>query len=128
MTENTVGMNTIRVMIVDDHRMVRNGLTMLLREVPDFELIAEATNGAEAVRMCEEYRPDVILMDLVMPEMDRNRGDSCHLRASPQSKDCGIEQLCQRRQRTASSRCWRGWFLAQERISTRTRTGTLHCH
>jgi len=60
----------IRVMIVDDHSMVRRGLATILRVRPDLQLVGEANNGQEALRMCEQVRPDVILMDLVMPEMD----------------------------------------------------------
>lgn len=60
----------IRVLIVDDHPMVRSGLTALLSVYDDLELAGEATNGAEAVRLCDRAKPDVVLMDLVMPEMD----------------------------------------------------------
>jgi NarL family two-component system response regulator LiaR len=59
----------IRVMIVDDHSMVRRGLATILRVKPDLELVGEAGNGKEALQICKEARPDVILMDLVMPEM-----------------------------------------------------------
>lgn len=59
----------IRVMIVDDHTMVRRGLSTILRVRPDLELVAEAGNGREALELCQEVRPDVILMDLLMPEM-----------------------------------------------------------
>ncbi len=62
--------NPIRVMIVDDHDMVRKGLATFLRVNADLELVGEARDGQEALRMCEQVRPDVILMDLVMPEMD----------------------------------------------------------
>ena len=61
--------NPIRVMIVDDHSMVRRGLATILRVKADLELVGEANNGREAVRMSSEVQPDVILMDLVMPEM-----------------------------------------------------------
>ena len=57
----------IRVLIVDDHNMVRRGLTAYLEDEPDLELAGEATDGQEAVTMCEHAQPDVILMDLVMP-------------------------------------------------------------
>ncbi|RLC70484.1 MAG: DNA-binding response regulator [Chloroflexi bacterium] len=57
-------------MIVDDHAMVRNGLAIFLKVKADLELVGEASNGTEALRVCEQARPDVILMDLVMPEMD----------------------------------------------------------
>ncbi|MGD2105775.1 MAG: response regulator transcription factor [Anaerolineae bacterium] len=62
--------NPIRVMIVDDHDMVRKGLATFLRIKPDLELVGEACNGLEAVEVCEQVHPDVILMDLVMPEKD----------------------------------------------------------
>ncbi len=62
--------HTIRVMLVDDHNVVRSGLATFLRAYDDFELVAEARNGLEATRLCREKRPDVILMDLLMPEMD----------------------------------------------------------
>jgi NarL family two-component system response regulator LiaR len=60
----------IRVMIVDEHDMVRRGLVTFLKVKPDLELIAEARNGQEAIQICEEVQPDVILMDLKMPVMD----------------------------------------------------------
>ena len=59
----------IRVMIVDDHGMVRRGLATILKVRADLQLVGEAGNGQEALDTCEEARPDVILMDLVMPEM-----------------------------------------------------------
>jgi NarL family two-component system response regulator LiaR len=61
---------TIRVMLVDDHNVVRSGLATFLRAYDDLELVGEASNGAEAVDLCHRNKPDVILMDLMMPEMD----------------------------------------------------------
>jgi two-component system, NarL family, response regulator LiaR len=66
-------MNTpqkIRVMLVDDHNVVRSGLAAFLRAYKEFELVGEARNGLEAIQLCHRLNPDVILMDLVMPEMD----------------------------------------------------------
>lgn len=60
----------IRVLIVDDHSVVRSGLAAFLLAFDDLELAGEASGGAEAVRMCTESPADVVLMDLVMPEMD----------------------------------------------------------
>jgi len=57
----------IRVMLVDDHDMVRKGLAVFLKVQTDLELVGEARDGEEAVRVCEQSQPDVILMDLVMP-------------------------------------------------------------
>jgi NarL family two-component system response regulator LiaR len=59
----------IRVMIVDDHGMVRKGLMAYLKNEPDLEIIWEARDGREALELCEKIQPDVILMDLVMPEL-----------------------------------------------------------
>ena len=60
----------IRVMIVDDHTMVRRGLATILKVFDDLQLVGEAENGAEAIKLCGEILPDVILMDMVMPDMD----------------------------------------------------------
>jgi NarL family two-component system response regulator LiaR len=62
--------NPIRVMIVDDHDMVRSGLSVFLEAFDDLELVGEAADGEEAIRLCAEAQPHVVLMDLVMPEMD----------------------------------------------------------
>jgi len=62
--------NTIRVMLVDDHNVVRSGLATFLRAYDDLELVGEARNGREAINLCRQVKPDVILMDLMMPEMD----------------------------------------------------------
>ncbi len=60
----------IRVLLVDDHAVVRSGLSAFLLAYDDLELVGEAGSGEEAVRLCEQVRPDVVLMDLVMPGMD----------------------------------------------------------
>ena len=61
---------SIRVMLVDDHAVVRSGLAAFLMVFDDLELVAEANSGEQALRYCEEYNPDVVIMDLVMPGMD----------------------------------------------------------
>jgi len=60
----------IRVMVADDHPVVRDGLRALFEQLPDMELVAEAATGAEAVRAAVTERPDVVIMDLSMPDMD----------------------------------------------------------
>jgi NarL family two-component system response regulator LiaR len=60
----------IRVLIADEHNMVRRALATFLRVYSDLELVGEARNGEEAVRMCGQIQPDVVLMDLLMPVMD----------------------------------------------------------
>ena len=59
----------IRVLVVDDHLIVRRGILALLEESDDVEVVGEAGNGLEAIRQVDKSRPDVILMDLLMPEM-----------------------------------------------------------
>ncbi len=60
----------IRVILVDDHDMVRRGLAVFLQSFDDLQLVGQAGDGAEALRLCAELQPDVVLMDLVMPELD----------------------------------------------------------
>ena len=60
----------IRVMIVDDHGMVRRGLMTYLKNEADVQIVGEARDGQEAVQLCEQLQPDVILMDLMMPKLD----------------------------------------------------------
>jgi DNA-binding NarL/FixJ family response regulator len=60
----------IRVLVADDHAVVRAGLAQLLRTFPGVELVGAAENGEEAVSLCAERRPDVVLMDLEMPILD----------------------------------------------------------
>ena len=60
----------IRVLSVDDHAILRGGLKFLLLAFEDIELVGEARNGPEAVRLCGQLQPDVVLMDMMMPEMD----------------------------------------------------------
>ncbi len=61
---------TVRILITDDHKVVRQGLRMFLDLDPDLEVVGEAENGKEALRLAEKLHPDVVLMDLVMPVMD----------------------------------------------------------
>jgi len=60
----------VRIVVADDHQVVRDGFAELLNTQPDFTVIATASDGATAVRVCRELRPDIVLMDVRMPGMD----------------------------------------------------------
>src|ERR1700685_2271352 len=60
----------IRIMIVEDHAVVRQGLAALLRTVPDFSIVAEASDGRKAIELFRLHQPDVTLMDLRLPQMN----------------------------------------------------------
>ena len=70
MSKDSKENSRIRVLVVDDHAIIRKGIRAVLEIVPDIELVGEAENGIQAVRLDREVHPDVILMDLMMPEMD----------------------------------------------------------
>jgi NarL family two-component system response regulator LiaR len=63
-------MRPIRVLIVDDHSMLRRGLRFFLKGFDDLELVGEAASAQEAIQLCDEIQPDVVLMDMVMPDVD----------------------------------------------------------
>lgn len=77
-------MSKLRILIADDHRMVREGLRMALEIEQDFEVVGEAGEGSEAVRLAKEWNPDVVLMDVGMPGM--NGIDACQEIRNFQSK------------------------------------------
>jgi NarL family two-component system response regulator LiaR len=67
---HSVTQETIRVLIVDDHALVRSGLRFFLLAFDDLELVGEATTAEETLRLCDQVRPDVVLLDSLVPGMD----------------------------------------------------------
>jgi DNA-binding NarL/FixJ family response regulator len=63
-------MTQIRVLLADDHKLVRAGIRSLLERMPEVEVVAEASDGREAIRLVEQHEPQVVLMDLAMPELN----------------------------------------------------------
>jgi DNA-binding NarL/FixJ family response regulator len=78
--------DSIRVVVVDDHDMVRKGLGVLLESFPDLEPVGQAEDGEGAIRLCHDTRPDVVLLDLVMPGMSGADVISAILKANPNIK------------------------------------------
>jgi NarL family two-component system response regulator LiaR len=83
----------IRVLIADDHKMVRQGLRLFLRMDPSIEIVGEATNGAEAVELAERLRPDVVLMDILMPVMDGISATAAIRKAHPEIEILGLTSV-----------------------------------
>lgn len=77
---------TIRVMIVDDHKVVRSGLSAFLDAYDDLELVAQADSGEKALALCHQHHPDVVLMDLVMPKMNGAEATETLLNACPDTR------------------------------------------
>ena len=76
----------IRVLVADDHPIVRGGIVALLSAAGDIEVVAEAADGLEAVRLAAEHRPDVVLMDLRMPGLDGDEATARILAANPAAR------------------------------------------
>jgi DNA-binding NarL/FixJ family response regulator len=77
---------SIKVLIVDDHHIVRRGLVFFLKTQKDIEVVGEAANGAEAVQLVMEHQPDLVIMDLVMPVMDGIEATKKMKERSPKTK------------------------------------------
>lgn len=76
----------IQVLLVDDHRMVREGLAVFLQVSDDLELVGEAEDGQVAVELCTQLQPDVVLMDLKMPQMDGATATRIIVERCPQTR------------------------------------------
>ncbi len=112
--KNKVGQsetNLIRVLVVDDHSIIRKGIRAVLDLVPDIDLVGEAQNGLEAIQQDQKLHPDVILMDLVMPEMD------------------GIEAIRQiKNQRSAARILVLTTFAGEDQVFPAIKAGALGYH
>ena len=76
----------VNILLVDDHQLVRKGLKALLESHPGYQVIAEASNGRDALLMIDSLRPDLVLLDLVMPECDGRQALAKILELDPQAK------------------------------------------
>ena len=76
-------MSNVKVLLADDHGIVRKGLRFVLESEPDMVVVAEASNGREAVRLCEQYRPEIAIVDIAMPQLNGIEAVSQIRKASP---------------------------------------------
>lgn len=77
-------MKKVRILIADDHGVVRKGLRLQLEQQPDFEVVGEASDGREAVGMAEELAPDVVIMDIAMPNLNGIQATTQIVKKNPQ--------------------------------------------
>jgi signal transduction histidine kinase len=92
-TPETGKQTPYRVLLADDHAMMRQGLIAVLKSQPDIEVVGEATNGRQAVEMARKLRPDLVLMDVVMPEMDGIEATTIIKREMPSVRVIGLSML-----------------------------------
>jgi CheY-like chemotaxis protein len=114
-------MKRIRILLADDHAVVRQGFKMILGAQPDMEIVGEAGNGREAVELAENLKPDIVVMDVAMPELNgieatrrlaasvpqglrgcrpglrRPRGGARRRLHQPRGFECGVGRLSQAR-------------------------------
>lgn len=88
---------SIRVILADDHRIVREGLRGLLQKLPDMEVIAEAEDGRNTVKLVQEMSPDVVIMDVTMPDMNGIEATRQIVGASPAVKVIALSMHADRR-------------------------------
>lgn len=88
---------TIRILVVDDHSITRNGLKTLLSIYDDLEYVGEAGNGKEAVDICKKVRPDVVLMDLALPILDGVRATSIIKEENPDIKVIALSSFADKK-------------------------------
>ena len=79
-------MSTLRILLADDHKVMREGLRMVLAREPNMEVVGEANNGAEAISLTEQLRPDIVVMDVSMPEINGLKATEVLSASSPGTK------------------------------------------
>ena len=105
---------TIRVLIADDHGVVRQGLRMFLEADPEIEIVGEARDGADALRQAHHYRPDVVLMDLLMPVMDGLTATALIRRELPDTEVIALTSVLENASVTQAVRAGAAGYLLKD--------------
>ncbi len=87
----------IRVLLAEDHTLVRQGFRRMLEDDPEIIVVGEARTGLEAMELCKNLQPEIVVMDLSMPELGRARGDGGNPETQPQGQNPHPEHVFQRR-------------------------------
>ncbi|HEY3396565.1 MAG TPA: response regulator transcription factor [Armatimonadota bacterium] len=87
----------VRIVLADDHQIMREGLRMLLEKEADFEVIAEADNGRQAVELCRKHRPDLVVMDVAMPDLNGMDATRQILADRPEARVLALSMYADRR-------------------------------
>ncbi len=87
----------VRILIADDHKIIRDGLRSLLEKEPGMEVVAEAGDGLTAVKMAQEFSPDVVVMDVTMPDLNGIEATGQILSAIPRAKVIGLSMHSDKR-------------------------------
>lgn len=111
--------STIRVLVVDDHELVRQAICTLLKSRPDLDIVGEAANGKEAIELAQSLRPDVIVMDVRMPEMNGIEATQWIKRTMPEIAIVGLTvseeaQVAEAMKKAGASDCLRKGGSSQE--------------
>lgn len=117
-TERKVDLNTVRILIVDDHQLVREGLHCLLREYEDFAVVGEASTGQEALQLADRLTPDVVIMDMQMPGWNGAEATKRILNKSPSIKVIGLSVQTDPHIGQAMLEAGAVYFLPKESINT----------
>ncbi len=105
---------SIRIVLVDDHRIVREGLRALLEKHADFEVVGEAHNGRDAVRLTRRLRPHVVVMDISMPDLNGVEATRHILRESPNTRVTALSMYSDRRFVTGMLRAGASGYLLKQ--------------
>ena len=114
MNENQTNGVAIRVLVVDDHDLFRTGLASLLDAQPDIEVVAQASGGSMGIRLASELRPDVVLMDLRMPDIEGAEATFTIMQHDPSMRVLALTAVSEDSAVSAAMRAGASGFLAKD--------------